>query len=108
MRQRVFVQIPAYRDSELLVTVQDLIRTAANPARLRIAIAWQYDEAEEHLEDALRQCGNIELKKIRAAESQGCNWARSLLQHDWHDEPYTVFLDSHHRFVPGWDDHVIA
>jgi hypothetical protein len=41
---------------------------------------------------------------VAAADSEGCNWARRRLQAAWREEPYTVFLDSHHRFVPGWDD----
>jgi hypothetical protein len=55
MKDLVFVQIPAYRDSELLATVEDLMQTAAEPTRLRVGMAWQYDEAEEKQE---RLCGN--------------------------------------------------
>ena len=47
MQDRVFVQIPAYRDRELLATIEDLMRTAAVPRRLRVAIAWQYDQTEQ-------------------------------------------------------------
>jgi Glycosyltransferase (GlcNAc) len=104
MTARIFVQIPAYRDRELVPTVENLMRTAAQPAGLRVAIAWQYDESEVHLEPRLRQWPNVELTKIPAGRSRGCNWARNLLQQDWDGEPYTLFLDSHHRFVPGWDD----
>ena len=107
MKDRVFVQIPAYRDRELLVTIEDLMRTAAEPRRLRVAVAWQYDQAEEKIEAALRRWSNVELTKIPASQSRGCNWARGLLQQDWDGEKYTLFLDSHHRFVPGWDEQVI-
>jgi hypothetical protein len=107
MTGRIYVQIPAYRDTELLPTVQDLMRTAEKPDRLRVAIAWQHDDGEVRLENAIRACGNVELHKVRAAESQGCNWARSLLQHQWDGEQYTLFLDSHHRFIPGWDEQAI-
>ena len=76
-KDRIYVQIPAYRDSELLVTVRDMIRTAKHPNRLRIAIAWQYGEDEKHIEHKLCEYGNIDLIKIPAQESRGCNWARS-------------------------------
>lgn len=99
----LYVQIPAYRDRELLPTLQDLVRTATEPGRLRVAVAWQFGEEEAHLEDALRACPQVELTAIPAARSQGCNWARALLQQGWRGERYTLFLDSHHRFVPGWD-----
>ena len=108
MRRRIFVQIPAYRDRELLSTLRSLLETASQPELLRVAVAWQYGEDEEHLEGRLRQWGNVQLKKIPASESKGCNWARSLLQREWDDEEYTLLLDSHHRFVPGWDQQLIA
>jgi hypothetical protein len=108
MSRSIYVQIPAYKDRELLPTVRDLMRTARNPGRLRVAIAWQYGEGEEHLEQELRQAGNVELVKIRADESQGCNWARSLLQRRWSGEAYTLLLDSHHRLTPDWDEQLIA
>ena len=31
-----------------------------------------------------------------------------MLQRKWSSEPYTLFLDSHHRFVQGWDADAIA
>ena len=107
MPGRVYVQIPAYRDRELVPTVADLLRAASHPDRLRVAIAWQHDAREAPLERALRRLGPVELTTIPAARSQGCNWARHLLQQRWNGEPYTLFLDSHHRFVDGWDEQVI-
>ena len=108
MTARIYVQIPAYRDRELLPTLRDLMRTANEPERLRVAIAWQYDEAEAWIEPALRRWINVELTKIPACSSKGCNWARSCLQQSWDGEPYTLFLDSHHRFAAGWDDALVA
>lgn len=105
--ERVYIQIPAYRDRELLPTVKDLTETATNADRLRIAIAWQYGRDEVHLEKDLRGCGHIELLKIPAERSRGCNWARSILQSGWNGEEYTLLLDSHHRFTLGWDQQVI-
>jgi UDP-N-acetylglucosamine (GlcNAc):hydroxyproline polypeptide GlcNAc-transferase len=103
----IYVQIPAYRDRELLGTVRDLTKTAMNADRLRIAIAWQYGHDEAHLGDKLRGCGGVELIKIPAERSRGCNWARNILQSGWNGEEYTLFLDSHHRFAQNWDQKVI-
>ena len=108
MSDDVFIQMPAYRDAELLATVRDLFATAANPERLRLTIAWQYGDGEDVIEPELRACGRVELIKIPARESRGCNWARNLLQRRWSGERYTLFLDSHHRFVPGWDAEVTS
>lgn len=104
---RIYVQIPAYRDRELLRTVQDLMKTAMSADRLHVAIAWQYGHDEAHLESELLDCGHIDLIKIPAERSQGCNWARNILQSGWNGEEYTLLLDSHHRFTPRWDQQVI-
>lgn len=101
---RIFVQIPAYRDRELVSTVEALYREARRPERLRVAIAWQYHPEELPLEHALRRWEGVDLLKIPAAQSEGCNWARRLLQERWQGERYTLLLDSHHRFIPGWDE----
>ncbi len=94
MKPRIFIQIPAYRDSELQPTLYDLVRKAAHSEHLRIVVAWQYDERREQLDTAFLDQHKIEVIKIPAAESQGCNWARSLLQRKWDGEEYTLFLDS--------------
>ena len=40
-------------------------------------------------------------------ESQGACWARHSLQAFYGGETYTLQLDSHHRFAPGWDNALI-
>jgi hypothetical protein len=106
--RRIHVQIPAYRDAQLLPTVADLVRKAARPERLRVSVAWQYGAGERLVGDALRRLGPVEVLPIPAAESQGCNWARAELQRRWSGEEYTLFLDSHHRFVQGWDQRLVT
>jgi hypothetical protein len=100
----IYVQIPAYRDEELLPTVVSLRSAATRPDRLRIGLAWQYGPDEERLEKDLLRVPGVDVVKIPAAESCGCNWARGLLQARAGDERYTLLLDSHHRFAPGWDE----
>jgi hypothetical protein len=104
---RIYVQVPAYRDPELLPTLVDMMRTASEPGRLVVAVVWQYGAGEERLAGKLERLG-VRLLAIPAADSQGCNWARNLLQQGWADEEYTLWLDSHHRFAPGWDASLVA
>jgi hypothetical protein len=106
--ERIYVQIPSYRDRELAPTLRSLLETASDPARLRVAVVWQYGEDETYLEPELLQWPNVELIKVPAHFSNGCNWARNLLQRNWAGEEYTLFLDSHHRFVAGWDEQMVA
>ena len=106
--ERIYVQIPAYRDPELLPTVADLVQTAAHPERLVVRVAWQHGADEIDLEEPLRRLGPVHVLKSPAAESRGCNWARAQLQACWSGEEYTLFLDSHHRFARGWDDTLVG
>jgi hypothetical protein len=100
--ERIFVQIPAYRDTELAATLHDMYEKARAPDRLRVVVFWQR-AAHDVLPARVRRLPNLELIEIPYAESRGCNWARNLLQDRWRGEPYTVLLDSHHRFADGWD-----
>jgi hypothetical protein len=102
----IYIQIPAYRDSELAPTLLDLIRNAEHPEALRIAVFWQKSR-DEKLPDELRRHPCIELIECPYEQSQGCNWARAELQARWNGEPYTLLLDSHHRFIPSWDRRLI-
>lgn len=104
---RIFVQIPAYRDTELARTLTALFARAARPDELRVVVLWQRAE-HETLPVSLRRRENLELIEVPYTESLGCNWARSVLQKRWCGEPYTLLLDSHHRFVTGWDERVVA
>jgi glycosyltransferase involved in cell wall biosynthesis len=82
---------------------------AKYPKRLRIAIAWQHsqtdewDTLDEYLDDDRFRIINIE-----HTESQGCCWARNLVQQLYKGEDYTLQLDSHHRFASDWDETLIS
>ena len=102
MDDRIYVQIPAYRDAELPATLCDLYAKASDPDRLRVCVVWQH-APDERLGPRIRALKRLEIVDVPFDRSRGCNWARGLLQRRWRGEPYTLFLDSHHRFVRGWD-----
>lgn len=102
MNESIYIQIPAYRDSELSKTIIDLNKNAANHKRLTIKILWQYG-IEEKLDKRIYKKSNVEILPVPCQESKGCNWARSILQQRWQNEKYTLLLDAHHRFVKDWD-----
>jgi hypothetical protein len=102
MVDRIFVQIPAYRDAELAATLRDLLAKADAPEALRIVVAWQHAPGEA-LDADVATAPQVELMRIPHERSRGCNWARRLIQRKWRGEPFTLLLDSHHRFAPGWD-----
>jgi hypothetical protein len=103
----LYVQIPAYRDSELVPTLRSLYRNASHRQRIRVRVLWQHGPGESLPDDVMRLPG-LEVEAMPAADSEGCNWARRRLQAAWRGEPYTAFLDSHHRFARGWDELAIG
>src|ERR1700690_2462085 len=102
MSSKTFVAIPSYRDRELPATLLDLLAKAKWRSDLRVVVAWQFGRGET-LPRTVRTVKNVEIIPIPAAQSLGPNWARRMLQDRYDGEEFTLLLDSHHRFVEGWD-----
>lgn len=98
----IFIQIAAYRDPELLPTLRDCLAKAAFPDDLRFGICWQTDSADRALEPFLDH-PHFRIQRVPWHESKGLCWARSEIQKLYDGEEFTLQLDSHHRFAPGWD-----
>ncbi len=102
--ESIFIQIASYRDPELIHTIDDLLANASNPDALTICIAHQHsdkdqwDTLEKYADD-----GRFIIIDIPHTESQGACWARNQIQQHYDGQKYTLQLDSHHRFVKGWD-----
>jgi hypothetical protein len=122
----IFVQIPAYRDPELIPTLIDMIDRARHPARVHVTVCWQHDESERsevfaaagfrvetsvfegRLRHRLRRGETIvDVFDYAMHESRGCGWARAMAQRGFNGEDYTLQLDSHHRFARHWDSELI-
>lgn len=103
--QTIFIQIASYRDPQLLPTLRDCIARAKHPENLRFGICWQHDEKESMEEFANDK--RFRIIDIPYLESKGTCWARNLIQQQYKGETYTLQLDSHHRFVPNWDEILI-
>ena len=102
----IFVQIASYRDVQLLPTLRDLIAKANFPSRLTFGICWQRDETESL--DELVHDKRLRVIDVDYREARGACWARSLTQSLYQGEDYTLQIDSHHRFIQGWDEELIA
>jgi len=100
----IFIQMASYRDPELRPTLKDLFDKADNPEVLRVCVAWQHHPDDEW--DNLNEWVNdprVLILNIDSKASKGACWARNLIQQHYKGEDYTLQLDSHHRFVLGWD-----
>lgn len=102
---KIFIQIAAYRDPELVKTIKDCLEKAKKPQNLIFSICWQHDETENL--DEFKNDKRFKIIDIDYRKSQGVCWARNLLQKQYDQEEYTLQLDSHHRFVQDWDSELI-
>ena len=102
--KRIFIQIASYRDPELIPTLKDCISKATHPDRLRFGICRQYspDDKFDILDDIIDD--RFKVIDIPYQEAKGVCWARNAIQQLYDGEEYMLQLDSHHRFVEGWDE----
>ena len=101
----IFIQIAAYRDPQLVPTLDDCIAKAKFPENLRFGICWQHD-SEESL-GKYQKDKRFRIVDVPFEKSQGACWARNQLQQKYKNETYTLQLDSHHRFIQDWDVELI-
>jgi hypothetical protein len=84
---KIFIQIAAYRDPQLVPTVKDCIANAKHPENLVFCIAWQHSPEEKI--DEIKDLPNVKIIDIPHMESKGACWARNQIQ-QWYDgEDYT-------------------
>lgn len=102
---RIFVSIAAYRDPQLVPTIEHALATAACPERLRFGICRQRDESDPPL--PWKHDARFRLIEVDWRESRGACWARAEIMSRYDGETYYLQLDSHHRFAHGWDESLI-
>lgn len=104
----VFIQIPAYRDLELLKTVQDCIRMSSGRTFLHFGIHNCFLLDEEVIFE-YPSARNVKVSNIdsRAPENVGLQLSRKIANSFYSGEDYYFQLDSHMRFVQDWDSILI-
>ena len=105
---KIYISIASYRDPQLLPTIHDCIEKADHPENLVFGIAWQH--AEEDTWDDLNEFRNdirFRIIDIDYKDSKGACWARNQIHNHYGGEEYYLQLDSHHRFIEGWDTECI-
>lgn len=108
-KDEIFVRIASYRDSECQWTVKDLFDKATHPERIKVAICWQFDEKEDaHCFEVSTRPEQVQVIPADWRESEGVCWARAQTEQLLENEKYTLQIDSHMRFEPGWDELLIA
>jgi hypothetical protein len=101
----VFISIAAYRDPQLIPTIEDCLSKALHPEYLRFGICWQH--AVDELPLPYVNDERFRILDIAWRESQGACWARAEAMKVWRGEPWFLQVDSHCRFAGGWDDKLV-
>lgn len=110
MLPTIFVSIASYRDPDCQHTVADLFAQATFPERIVVGICWQFVPGEDDDCFVLPPAFPDQIRRIdvHASQSLGACWARHQVQTLWQGEDYYFQIDSHMRFVPGWDELLIG
>lgn len=99
--ETIFMEIPAYKDPDLLNTINSALVQADHPERIHFGVCYQSDDMETL--EKLKTIPNLRYKHVPLAEAKGSCYARNLCQHMLEDETYIFQIDSHLRFCKHWD-----
>lgn len=107
--QRIFVALASYCEPELVLTIEDCLRRANHPRRLRFGIFHQFDEdggpeVQAGCLDHLADDDRFRIGVWDHREGRGGCWARHWVQGFYDGEEHTLQVDAHTRFADGWDD----
>jgi hypothetical protein len=111
--ERIFVALASYCEPELALTIEDCLRRAARPERLRFGVLHQFDddgppEVGEHCLDHLAGDDRFRVVTWDHRDGKGGCWARHWVQGFYDGEEHTLQVDAHTRFADGWDELLIA
>lgn len=100
----IFVSVASYRDAECSSTIRDLFQKADRPERVFVGVCEQNsssEPAEACVPPQLPQ--NVRRVSIPHLEAKGPTYARYLCSTLYQGEAWYAQIDSHTRFVKGWD-----
>jgi hypothetical protein len=97
---RIFISVASYRDPELEWTIKSAISNANNPDNLYFGVVHQGLDSEIFNYEEIK---NISVTKMHPKEARGAGYARAKAMELYSGQEYFLQVDSHTRFVPGWD-----
>jgi len=108
-KRTIFLHLPAYRDPELIPTIEDALANAEYPERIHFGIFRQYNP-EDGFDDLSKYKDDprFKIEEIHYTKAKGLPYARALINDTLlTDEDFVCQLDSHHRFTKNWDTTLI-
>ena len=108
--EKIFIHLPAYREPELIPTIESALKNAEHPDRLVFGICRQYNP-EDGFDNLDKYENNPQFKiyHLHYEKAKGLAYARALINEELLDEEeFVLQLDSHHRFDTNFDTRLIS
>ena len=99
----IFVSVASYRDDVCNSTLKSLFKMADDPKRVFVGICQQNKEGDSDCGQDFMDSPNVRMLRIPYYEAKGPTYARYLCSTLWNGEEYFLQVDSHSKFVKGWD-----
>ena len=107
---RIFLHLPAYREPELIPTIEDALAQAKHPERIHFGICRQYNPEDgfDNI-DKFRNDPRFHIFDMPYEQAKGLAYARSIINNKLlTDQEFILQLDSHHRFTENWDETLLT
>lgn len=104
-KNTIFVSIASYRDDVCTTTLDSLYTMADKKEHIYVGICQQNksDEDIDCVSKGYENHPNVRIIRIPYFEAKGPTHARYLCSTLWDGEEYFLQIDSHTKFVKGWD-----
>ena len=104
----IFISIACYRDSEVVPTIRDAYEKAANRGRLVFGVYAQMHENDGDIDLSFLPEEQVRLLVKSNTRARGPAYARyTIYERLYKNELYYLQIDSHSRFVEGWDNELV-
>ena len=107
----IFVSVASYRDPDCKNTIEDLFNKADDADRVFVGLCQQNEPGIEDECGVLRDSkfqSQVRVMTMNRRDARGPTFARFLCSTLWRGERYYLQIDSHMRFVQGWDTKLIS
>lgn len=106
--QTIYINVGSYRDSECRSTVSDAFAKAEHPSRVFVGICQQNKlDSEDCTVLPHVDASHVRVLTLEYNQAKGPTYARYLSNTLYKGEDYVLQIDSHTRFVQGWDSKLV-
>ena len=99
----IFVSVASYRDDVCNSTLKSLFSMADKPENVFVGICQQNKKGDDECNKGFENSPNVRIIRIPYYEAKGPTYARYLCSTLLDNEEYFLQVDSHSKFVKGWD-----